>query len=81
MGARERSERQPGYYWVRCDNEGGWQPGEWQVGDWLPDLGQWWLCGADVAYSDDDFEEIGAPIVRTTKPAPYSAYQDGRFVP
>lgn len=48
--------RKAGYYWVRI-------PGEaWEIGQF--DGSCWWLCGSDLPFPDERFEEIGPLIER-----------------
>ena len=44
-------ERERGYYWILYDENSAWEIGYYGNGKWS-------LCGEDVDFDDEDFDEI-----------------------
>lgn len=52
-------KREEGFYWVKLNNSGKWEPAEWKI---APE--SWWVIGESIGYEEDEIMEIGEKIFR-----------------
>jgi hypothetical protein len=52
--------REPGFYWVKRDEQSEWQPAEWSTENWR-NTPCWLLIGTDSEWAEGDF--IAGPML------------------